>query len=110
MARRKKNDPAAEAENVLRELRRLAYFDPRRLVDARGCPLPLSALDEDVAAALAAVEVREVGGEPVTKVKFPDKLRALELLSRHLSMDARQGESENRTGVVVLPEVKETEE
>ncbi|WP_310731021.1 terminase small subunit, partial [Burkholderia multivorans] len=46
-------------DRVLRELARIAFFDPRKLFDADGRPLPISELDDDTAAAIAGLDVFE---------------------------------------------------
>ena len=47
------------AERVLRERARLAFFDPRKLLDKDGAPIPLQDLDDDTAAAIAGMDVLE---------------------------------------------------
>lgn len=51
---------ALTTDRVVQELARLSYFNPKRLVDAAGKPIPLHRLDDDTAAALAAVEISEI--------------------------------------------------
>ncbi|WP_310715492.1 terminase small subunit, partial [Burkholderia multivorans] len=46
-------------DRVLRELARIAFFDPRKLFDSDGRPLPISELDDDTAAAIAGLDVFE---------------------------------------------------
>ena len=46
-------------ERTLREIARLAYFDPRNLFHANGAPKAIHELDDDSAAALAGIEVTE---------------------------------------------------
>lgn len=46
-------------ERVRRETARLAFFDPRKLVDADGAPIPLHLLDPDTAAAIEGIDVDE---------------------------------------------------
>jgi phage terminase small subunit len=46
------------SERVLREVARLAFFDPRKLLDSKGNPLPIE--DDDTAAAVAGVEVLKI--------------------------------------------------
>lgn len=80
-------------ERTLRELGRIAYMDPRRLVDEKGNLKALSELDDDTAAAVASVEVEELfegRGEDrrsigvVKKVKFWDKNSGIEKAMKHL--------------------------
>lgn len=83
------------ADHVVRELACIGFGDIRRLFDETGRLRAVSDLPDDVAAFLASVEVlRErttIAGEATTeestvKVKAWDKLRALELLGKHLGI------------------------
>lgn len=80
------------SERVLREVARLAFFDPRKLLDDKGNPLPLNQLDDDTAAAIAGLEVQQIelgSGENalpavIKKYKLSDKKGALDMAMRHL--------------------------
>ena len=83
------------AERVLQELARVAFFDPRRLLNADGSPRPINELDDDTAAVLAGMDIHEEyfgSGEDrqfigyTKKVKVSDKVAALGLAMRHLGM------------------------
>ncbi len=95
------------ADRVVTELMRLAFFDPRRLFAPDGGPLPVPALDADVAAALTALEVHERDGERVFRCRTADKLRALDLLARHLGMYRPALPETPESGVILLPETAE---
>ena len=80
---------------VLKELAKLGFFDIRKLFDDRGKPLDITGLDNETAACIAGLEVMDVyegTGEDkefvgyIKKYKLSDKLKALELLGRHLGM------------------------
>lgn len=80
-------------ERVLRELAKVGFLDARRFFDASGRPLQLHQLDAETAGAVVGLEVFEefdgVGEErqkvgEVKKYKLADKVKALELLGRHL--------------------------
>lgn len=78
-----------DADRVLRELGKIAFFDLRKALNDDGSMKPISELDDDTAAALACLDVVELGGEQggvMRKVRLADKLRALELLGKHLGM------------------------
>lgn len=86
---------AITKDKVIRELARVAFFDPRKLYHDDGKPVGLDSLDDDTAAALASVDMFEEydydGDSRVLigytkKYKWADKLRALEMLGKHLGM------------------------
>ncbi len=79
------------ADRVLQELGRLAFLDIRKAYNADGSLKPVHELDDDTAAAVAGMDVAEIGsGEDVIgfvkKIKLSDKKGALELVMRHLGM------------------------
>lgn len=92
------NDLAARvgitAEAVLRERKRIAFFDPRQLLDSEGNPKPLQELDADTAAAIAGLEVVQMtGGEAtpgvlsyVKKYKLAAKDTSLAALEKYLGL------------------------
>lgn len=82
-------------DRVLQELAKLGFFDIRKLFDDSGKPLDITGLDNETAACIAGLEVMDVyegTGEDkefvgyVKKYKLSDKLKALELIGRHLGM------------------------
>lgn len=87
---------AVTKDMVIRELARVAFVDPRKLFEDNGTPKDITMLDDDTAAALASVDIFEefdYNGEGnreligyTKKYKWADKLRALEMLGKHLGM------------------------
>jgi phage terminase small subunit len=78
------------ADRVIAELAKVAFADPRKLFDANGVLKPLDQIDDDTRAALV-IEVTQgtdADGNPTfaRKVKFADKLVALDKLARHLGL------------------------
>ena len=79
-------------ERILLERARLAFFDPRKLLDNTGRPLPLQDLDDDTAAAIAGLKVSDKydtppdGGErtvsTVLEYKLADKNASLTALEK----------------------------
>lgn len=92
-------------ERTLREIARLAYFDPRKLLDSSGRPKPLHELDDDTAAAIAGMEVQdkydkaEDGGaatvSTIIKYKLADKNAALEKAMKHLGQYEQDNKQRN---------------
>ena len=92
-------------DRVLKEMARIAFFDPRAMFLEDGTPKAITELDDDTAAAIAGLEVEErfegrganrklVG--TIKKYKVSDKGTALSNLARHLGMynkDTSGGES-----------------
>ncbi len=78
-------------DRVLKEYARLAFLDPRKLFDNTGAPLAIHQLDDDTAAAIAGLDVVQVGNSEVgvgdvLKYKLCDKKGALDSVARHLGM------------------------
>lgn len=82
-------------ERISLEVARLAFFDPRKMFNAKGDPIPISELDDDTAAAIAGLDVLEEyeGSGPerrlvgyVKKYKIADKNSALERGAKILGM------------------------
>mgnify|MGYP001112617494 CR=1 FL=1 len=102
---------------VLREMSKLAFFDIRKMFDKNGKPLDISALDADTAAALVGLDVQDVTDNDgnyigfVKKYKMADKIRALELLGKHLGAweprDKQQTAVEDLTALAEKLRVRE---
>lgn len=77
------------ADRVIRELARVAFVNPTEIVDPDTARVRETATDDDKAA-ISAVKVKMSSGENSDsierEVRFADKLKALELLGRHLNM------------------------
>lgn len=77
-------------ERILIELMRIAFFDPAKLFDNRGNPLPLSMIDEDTRRCIAGIKFSVEGkgedAEVIKEYKVIDKHKALENLGRYLAM------------------------
>ena len=80
---------------VLHEAARIAFFDPRKLFDPEGRLLNVNDLDDNTAANIAEVTTETLweGGEEgrravgtTTKVKFWNKVTALDLLAKYYKL------------------------
>lgn len=80
------------ADNVLRELARVAFFDIGNAFTADGALKPLDEMNEDTRRALAGIEINEIHDADgivvgyTKKIRISDKLKALELLGKHLGL------------------------
>ena len=76
-------------ERTLREVARLAYFDPRKLLDNTGRPKALSELDDDTAAAIAGIEVVDKFDDaaPGTKERLPSTVIKYRLADKNAALD-----------------------
>lgn len=73
------------ADRVVRELARLAFVDPTQLVDFKsGKVLPDAS--EDDRAALAGIKIKKLDTGVEREVKIADKVKALELLGKHVGL------------------------
>ena len=83
-------------EWVIRRLMRRANIDPRKFYNADGSLKSVTELDDDAAACLAGVEIEKLyqhfgkgqaqNTGTLTKIKYCDPDRSLEMLGRHLKM------------------------
>lgn len=89
-------------ERTLQELARVAYSDPRKMFTSDGAPIPVHEMTDDVAATVAAVDVRTIKGKrskatTTTNIKLWDKGTALEKAMKHLGLyerdNAQRGDS-----------------
>jgi phage terminase small subunit len=79
------------ADRVLGAIALVAFSDVRKMFGPDGALLRPGAWDEETAAAVAALDVVTVSRgegavEHIAKVKRADRLRALDMLARHLSL------------------------
>lgn len=74
------------ADHTVREIARVAFVDPRKLVHEDGRIKGLLELDDDTAAAISSVEFDEYGK---VKYKLWSKNQALDMLMRHLGLYER---------------------
>lgn len=74
------------ADRVLMELAKIAFVNAADVIDAEDATLREDATAEDLAA-VQSVKVKSFGEDGVEReIKLADKLKALELLGRHLGM------------------------
>lgn len=94
-------------DRVIRELARIGFSDIRTLFDEGGNLRKMADLPDEVAAAVASVEVvtKSLGEgevEYVHKIKLWDKPKALEMIGRHLKMFTDKIEVDASSGFAEL--------
>jgi len=72
-------------ERILKALLNVAELDPRKLFNSDGTLKAMSELADDVALAISSVESDDADGD-IKKLKFCDKVKALELLGKHVKL------------------------
>lgn len=96
---------------VIQELAKLGFFDVRKLFDKDGKPLDISALDDNTAAALVGLDVQDIADNNgnyvgfTKKYKMADKIKALELLGRHLGAFDKKESQDKADGVRIIFDV-----
>jgi len=70
------------AINLLRQQARIAFFNPLKLFDATGKPLPLAELDPETASVLTVHYDDRASGEWMRRVRQPSRQQALAALER----------------------------
>ncbi len=72
---------------VVRQLARMAFFNPKDMFDEDGDPLPIHKLPDDAALVIQGFKTRkEAGGDPatITEYKMSDRNSAADKLMKHL--------------------------
>ncbi len=100
-----------DGDQVLAELKLIGHSDIRELFDEFGCVKPILAWPEHIARTVSSIEVfeeyqgkgedREYLGQ-TKKVKFWDKLRALELMGKHKKLFTDRVE---HSGTITLEDI-----
>lgn len=91
-------------DSVIAELSKIVHADPRRMFDEAGNLLPPAEWPDDLAGAIAGVDVTTTGGEIVVttkKIKLWDKNSAIEKAMKHLGLFEQ--DNKQRTMLSDLP-------
>jgi phage terminase small subunit len=96
------------AERVLHELAKVAFLNATDVVDIKNATLIEGASSDDTAA-IASVKVKTIplpdGVGVEREVRFADKLKALELLGKHLGMFTEQINITGDMGVQIVNDI-----
>lgn len=113
MAERSKR-VGVNADRVLRELSRIAFVKANNVINMNDATLMNNATDDDLAV-IQSVKVKKTSGENVDsierEIKLADKLKALELLGKHLGMYVDRVEVETKESKIdtLIESLKKTE-
>ena len=95
-------------DRVIRELARLAFVNANDVIDIDEATLKSGASEDDTAA-IASVKVKTIPtkeGEGVEReIRLNDKLKALELLGKHLGMFKEKLEIEGKVPVQIVDDI-----
>ncbi len=96
------------ADRVIRELARVAFLNAPDVVDFSNATVLDEASSEDTAA-IASVKVKTIptenGAGVEREIKFADKLKALELLGKHLNMFTDNLKISGDMGVQIINDI-----
>lgn len=95
------------ADRVIQELAKVAFLNPADLVDFNSATVLATSPSADTAA-IASVKVKEVTGDIDSierEIKFCDKLRALELLGKHLGLFTENIHLTGDVGVEIINDI-----
>src|SRR5690606_39059672 len=100
-------------ERIIRELARIAFLDPTKLVNMDTVEL-LDDATEDDRAAIAAVKVKTISGEETEmverEIRFADKIKALELLGKRFGMWIDKQQVDVQGAVQIVDDVPRDDE
>lgn len=95
-------------DRVIRELARIAFINPSKVIDAEDASVRYNASEDDLAA-IQSVKVKTMDGEKGSsierEVKLNDKIRALELLGKHLGIFKDKLEVEGSVPIKIVDDV-----
>lgn len=111
---------------VIKELAKIAFFNPKNIFGDNNTLKNIVSLDDDIASVITSVETleeydgygedREKIGN-TTKVKLADKMKALEMLGRHLGMfkdkvevDVKEKQEKKNAIADIFSQMKEVDE
>ena len=88
------SDLEITTERILKERARMAFFDPRKLFDKTGRPIPIHELDDDTAAAIAGLDVLEefeTTGKVKTLIGYTKKYKLADKNASLTSLERQRG-------------------
>ena len=91
------------ADMVVKEWAKIAFFDIRKIFHKEGGLLNPHDLDDETATVVSSIKARDVKvGDDIETIKeyrLNDKMKALDMLAKHLGMFEKEKEDNNDTNV-----------
>lgn len=91
------------ADMVVKEWAKVAFFDIRKIFHKEGGLLNPHDLDDETATVISSIKARDVKvGDDIETIKeyrLNDKMKALDMLAKHLGMFEKEKEDNNDTNV-----------
>ena len=91
------------ADMVVKEWAKIAFFDIRKIFHKEGGLLNPHDLDDETATVISSIKARDVKvGDDIETIKeyrLNDKMKALDMLAKHLGMFEKEKEDNNDTNV-----------
>ena len=91
------------ADMVVKEWAKIAFFDIRKIFHKEGGLLNPHDLDDETATVISSIKARDVKvGDDIETIKeyrLNDKMKALDMLAKHLGMFEKEKEESNDTNV-----------
>lgn len=84
-ARKNVDKAQLSAENVLKEIARIAFINPKNLFTVDNNLVPINELPDEIAACIESIEFHEITGK-VKKYKLNSKVKGLEMLGRYFKL------------------------
>lgn len=107
MAERSKRT-GVNQDRVITELARIAFVNPSDVIDSSDATIKETASEDDLAC-IQSVKVKisegEKGSLTEREIRLNDKIKALEMLGRHLGMFKDKVELEGKIGVTIVDDV-----
>lgn len=107
MAERSKRT-GVNQDRIIMELARIAFINPSDIIDSSDASIKESASEDDLAC-IQSVKVKisegEKGSLTEREIRLNDKIKALEMLGRHLGMFKDKVELEGEIGVTIVDDV-----
>lgn len=93
-------------DTLIQELKKILFFNPKDLLDTEGNLKDLSDLSHETTSAISYIDIHEENsGKRTLKVKFYNKLDALEKLAKHIGFyEKDSSNNQQEKAVIIIPD------